>query len=98
MPVGGLPRLGLTQTITAAAATSAALTTAFSAQCMGVQLAAAGAVRFTLYSGAVTAQVSATTSPLLPAGQVMRIAVSPGMKIAAQGDSITTVLFVTELD
>ena len=98
MPIGGLPRLGTTQTIAAGAATSSALTTAFGAQCYGVQLASVNAVRFNIYSGAVTAQVSATTSALLPAGQVIRLAVSPGMKIAAQGDSVTATLFVTELD
>ncbi len=89
------PRLGDTQSVAAAAATSAAITNAFTTN--AIQLAAVGAVRFTIYSGAVTAQVSATTSPLLPAGNVMRIAVTPGQKIAAQGDSITTVLYVTEI-
>ncbi len=92
------PRLGNTaqsQTIAAGTATSTAITNAFTAN--AIRISSVGAVRFRI--GSTTTEVSqvAATDPLLPAASYEYLTVTPGQRISAIGDSVTTVLFVTEI-
>lgn len=94
-PKVGASRPGVSQDITTGAA-SATLTNAFGPQTYQVRLAATAAARFRVVDGTAGGNAVAT-DPLLPAGVVDYIVVSPGQKIAAIQDAAAGKLNVVEM-